>query len=525
VAAKPRLSSAKRDLLARLLREKGIDARAARQALQPRPADALAPLHPNQEGLWFIDQVEPGQANYSMPCTVRLAGKLDREALERSLEEIVRRHEALRTTFPLQGDGSGSPYQAIAPAAALKLASEDLADLPEQEREAVVLQRVEEEVRRPFDLERGPLFRAHLLRLHASDHVLSLNFHHAICDGWSMGVFTRELKQLYEAFSQARPSPLPDLPIQYADYALWQRERMASADFEEQRSFWREQMAGEVPNLSLPTDHARPSGRTFRGSHQAIEFSEDFTSELRGLAQREGVTAYVLLLTAFEILLHRFTAETDIVVGSTFADRGQSELEDLIGFFANTLPIRVDLSGNPSFRELLGRTRDVCLATQAHQEMPFPVLVKELQPQRDADENPFYRIVFDFLTPDQNPAVYGYGLASTVDETVSFSGLTMTPQDVECGVARFDVAIFIWDMARAFRGTVEYRSDLFERGTIQRMVDLWRAVLGDVVADPERRVDPLVAGIDREDQRLQKREKAQARDSARQALRKLRRRR
>lgn len=485
------LSPERRRLLTRLLQEQGIAGSRPQPTPSParrHPAEAV-PLSHHQERLWFLDQLHPGGANYNIPAIARLTGRLDVAALEQSLSEIVRRHESLRTTFAVQPDGL--PVQVIGRARSLTLPVTDLTDWPETEREAEARRLATAEAGRPFVLTRGPLFRAFLLRLSEQEHVLVLNVHHIVADGWSIGVLTRELAALYEAFSQGRPSPLPELPVQYADFALWQREWMQGEEMRTQLAYWKQQL-GALPALQLPTDRPRPQVLSYRGRHQPVMLSKSLTEALRTLAQREGVSLFMTLLAAFKILLHHDTGQDDIVVGAGFANRHRSEWEKLIGFFVNTLPLRTNLKGNPSFRELLRRVREVTLGAYAHQDVPLGKLVKELQAKRDLSRSPLFQVEFTLLTPDHNPAVYGYGLSSTVMETLDLPGLTVTPWDVEGGVARFDVAVFLWDLPEGLGGAVEYSRDLFEPATIARLVDRFETLLRWVVAEPDARLSGLV---------------------------------
>jgi non-ribosomal peptide synthetase component F len=323
------------------------------------------------------------------------------------------------------------------------------------------------------------------MRLSESEHVLVLNVHHIVADGWSMGVLTRELGVLYEAFSRGKPSPLPELPIQYADFALWQRQWMQGEVLEAQLAYWKQQLGDSPAILRLPTDRLRPPVLSYHGKHLPLSFSQSLTEQLRTLSQQERVTVFMTLLAAFKALLYCATGQSDIVVGSAFANRNRSELERLIGFFVNTLPLRTDLSGNPSFRELLQRVREVTLGASSHQDLPLATLVRELQPKRDLGRNPLFQVEFALLTPDHNPAVYGYGLRSAVMETLELPELTVTPLDVEGGVARFDMAVFLWNLPTGLSGAWEYNTDLFESATIARLAAHFEVVLHSVAAEPD----------------------------------------
>ncbi|HYH79478.1 MAG TPA: amino acid adenylation domain-containing protein, partial [Longimicrobium sp.] len=349
------------------------------------------PLSFAQERLWFIDRLEPGSAVYNMPVAWRLGGTLDEAALERSLGEIVRRHEALRTVF---GEVDGSPVQVIAPFGGFALPVEDLSGLGDADREAAVRRRAREEAARPFDLSAGPLFRAALLRLGEEGHVLLLSMHHIVSDGWSMGVFFRELSALYAAYREGGESPLPELPVQYADYAVWQREQLEGEVLDRQLAYWRERLAGAPDLLELPTDHPRPAVQTFRGATVPVDLSPELLERLQALGRSEGATLYMTLLGAFQVLLSKYSGSEDVVVGSPIAGRTRGEVEELIGFFVNTLVLRTDLSGDPSFREVLRRVGEVTLGAYEHQEMPFEKLVAELQPERSLSHSPLFQVMF-----------------------------------------------------------------------------------------------------------------------------------
>jgi hypothetical protein len=344
-----------------------------------------------QQRLWFLDQFEPSSAVYNIPAAVRITGLLNVAALEQSLNEIVQRHETLRTTFSAV---QGEPMQVINPTLALTLAVTDLQQLPEAKREAEVRRLAGQEARRPFDLSQGPLLRATLLRLGEKDHVLLLTMHHIVSDGWSMGVLFREVSVLYEAFATGEPSPLSELPIQYADFAVWQRQWLQGEVLEKQLDYWRKQLEAAPPLLELLTDRPRPTIQAYRGARQALILPPSLTEALKALSLREEVTLFMMLLAGFKTLLYRYTGQGDIIVGSPIANRNRVEIEGLIGFFVNTLVLRTDLSENPTFRQLLRRVREVCLEAYAHQDLPFEKLVEELQPERNLGYSPLFQVMF-----------------------------------------------------------------------------------------------------------------------------------
>ena len=348
------------------------------------------PLSFAQRRMWFLDQLEPGSPAYNIHEAVRITGPLDMALLARSLNEVIQRHESLRTIF---ADVDGEPFQVIATARSIDLPVTDLSLLPETEREAEVQRLMVEESRRPFDLARGPLLRAGLLRLSAREHILLLTMHHIVSDGWSIGVLIREMVALQEAISAGKPSSLPELPVQYADYADWQRRWLQGETLEAQLAYWRGQLAGAAV-LELPTDHPRPAAQSFRGARKELLLGKEMTAALKTLSQREGATLFMVLLAAFQTLLHRYTGQNDISVGTPIANRNRAEIEGLIGFFVNTLVMRTDFSGDPSFLALLGRVREVALDAYAHQDVPFEKLVEELHPERNLGQSPLFQVMF-----------------------------------------------------------------------------------------------------------------------------------
>src|SRR5688572_18422181 len=363
------LSPAQRRLLQVLLAEKqrGLPKARGDDHIAGGERPSRIPLSLNQEGLWFLDQLKLG-ATLNVPVSVRLQGALNIPALERSLTVMRQRHEALRTTFAV---ADGQPHQVISPDATMTLPVVDLSGLPESSREAEARRLATDAARMPFDLVRGPLMRAELIRLGTEEHVLLMNLHHIITDGWSMSVLARELDHLYTRFSSGRLPQLPDLAIQYADFALWQRGRLVGPHLEAELAFWKRELQGAIPPAQPPTDRPRSSEPGFRGGHYAVALSTELSAAARTLASRAGVTPFVVLGAVFTLLLHYHSGHTDVVVGSTFANRRQRDLEDLIGFFVNTLPVRYDLSGDPAFCDLLARAQKVLLDVHEHQEMPL----------------------------------------------------------------------------------------------------------------------------------------------------------
>ncbi|HEU4561307.1 MAG TPA: amino acid adenylation domain-containing protein, partial [Longimicrobium sp.] len=451
--------------------------RAALPVLPPLvPAGRMGPLPLSfaQERLWFLDRLEPGSTTYNIPAAWRLGGALDVVALERALGEIVRRHQALRTVF---AEADGSPVQVIAPFSAFALPVEDLSGLGEADREAAIKRRAGEEEARPFDLSAGPLFRATLLRLGAEEHVLLLSMHHIVSDGWSMGVLFRELSALYEAYREGRESPLPELWLQYADYAVWQREQLEGEALDRQLAYWKERLASAPELLELPTDHSRPAVQTYRGAAVPVQLSAELLERLQVLGRIEGATLYMTLLGAFQVLLSKYAGSEDVVVGSPIAGRTRAEVEELIGFFVNTLVLRTDLGGDPSFREVLGRVREATLGAYAHQEVPFERLVAELQPERSLSHSPLFQVLFTLQNAE--------GRGDT------FAGLQVGGVGAAMEIARFDLSLTLSTTAQGLIGVLNYSTDLFERGTIDRMLGHLSRVLEQVATDADVRLSQL----------------------------------
>ncbi|HJT56496.1 MAG TPA: amino acid adenylation domain-containing protein [Ktedonobacteraceae bacterium] len=468
------LSAKKLELLKARLKQKGINPPASTQVVARRQQSGPPPLSFAQQRLWFLDQLEPGMSTYNMPAAIRLNGVLDEAALEQSMNEIVRRHETLRTTFKVINE---QPVQIIAPNLELSLSVRDLRAIPPSMREAETLRLAREDGAKPFNLEEGPLLRAQLLRLADNEHVLLLNIHHIVSDGWSLGVLVRELSSLYAAFAAGQPSPLPDLPVQYADFALWQRAWLQDMVLEQQLAYWHEQLAGAPSIIELPTDHPRPVAQTYRGAHLAFQVPLDLSQELTALSQREGVTIFMTLLSAFAVLLSRYSSQDDIVIGTPIANRRHTELEGLIGCFVNTLVMRTNLVGDPSFHQLLARVRAVCLQAYAHQDLPFEKLVDELAPERDLSHAPLFQVMFVL----QNAS-------STVLE---LPGLRLQQLEIDSGTAKFDLLLSLSETSQGLRGVLEYSTDLFEAATIARMATHLQRLLAEIVADPDRQITAL----------------------------------
>ncbi len=445
-------------------------------ALVGRVHGAEVPASFAQQRLWFIDRLQPNGYTYNIPAALQLSGPLVVEVLESALLQLVRRHEALRTTFRLR---EAQPMQVIGPAPqSFALEVIDLEELDEGQREAELQRLVDEEGRRPFDLQAGPLLRCRLLRVAAQRHVLLLTMHHIVSDGWSMEVLFRELAEGYRSGLRGEAAVLAPLPIQYADYAVWQREWLQGAVLEQQLEYWRQQLAGVPPVLELPSDHARPAVQSFRGARRQARFSGALTAQLKALSRRHGATLFMALLGAFQVLLHRYSGQEDIVVGTPSAGRNRTELEPLIGFFVNTLALRTSVAGNPSFVELLGRVREAALGAYAHQDLPFERLVEELRPKRTLSHSPLFQVMF--------------ALQNMVGPARELEGLQVQGLETEWESAKFDLTLMVHEGEHEeLVASLEYNTDLFEAESIERMLGHLHNLLQDIVADPERRIGAL----------------------------------
>jgi amino acid adenylation domain-containing protein/non-ribosomal peptide synthase protein (TIGR01720 family) len=447
---------------------------AAGPPLRPRPGSAAVPLSFAQQRLWFLDQLEPGSAAYNVPLAVRFSGRLDVAALRWSLGEVVRRHEVLRTTFALR---AGEPVQVIAAAAPPALPVVDLGGVPEAPRgeEAVRLARAE--ARRPFDLARGPLLRAGLLRLAAADQVLLANMHHIVSDGWSRGVLQGETAALYPACLAGRPSPLPELPVQYADFALWQRGWLCGEVLAGELSYWRERLRGAPPLLALPTDRPRPAVQSARGAVRRLALGRELSGGVESLARAGAATPFMTLLAAYQALLGRYAGQSDICVGTPIAGRTRLELEGLIGFFVNTLVLRGDLGGDPTFSALVSRVREASLEAHAHQDLPFEKLVEELAPVRSLAHLPLFQVMFvlQYQAPEAPP----------------LPGLQVRALGVDSGTARCDLTLALSEEPAGISGTLEYCVDLFDAVTVERMLGHFAELLRGAVAAPRLRLSQL----------------------------------
>ncbi len=428
------------------------------------------PLSFGQQRLWVLDQLEPGSALYNVPGALRLSGRLDVAALERSLGEIVARHEVLRTTFEQE---EGLPVQRIGEPVLLPLAVLDLSALEPGARATEVQRLGGEEARRPFDLSKGPLVRAQLLKLEPTEHVLLFTMHHIVSDGWSVGVFFKELGTLYAAFSAGQPSPLGALKVQYVDYTLWQRQWLQGEVLDKHLEYWKQQLVGVEP-LDLKTDRPRGPMQGARGALYRFSLSRELMEGLKALSRKQGATLFMTLLTGFNALLARYTRQQDIVVGTSVANRGRAEIEELIGFFINTLALRTQVGGNPRFSELLERVRKVTLEAYTHQEAPFDRVVEAVQPERDLTRTPLFQVFFE--------------LQNAPAPKVELPGLKLSPEDLETGTAKFDLVVGMSETPDGLSAIAEYNTDLFDPSTIERMMEHYQVLLAGAVARPEARL-------------------------------------
>ncbi|BDI18009.1 hypothetical protein ANSO36C_38110 [Nostoc cf. commune SO-36] len=445
-----------------------------------------------QQRLWFLDQLASGNPFYNVSTALCLKGSLNFTALKQTFNEIVRRHETLRTTFVMVQQ----PVQAIAPSLSIPLPLIDIRDF-DQESETEVRRIATAEAQHPFNLTTGPLLRVKLLQVDEAEYVLLLNLHHIVADGWSIGVLIRELGVLYKAFVEDNRCPmstlLPELPIQYADFAQWQREWLQAvgangcSPLQTQLAYWQKQLDG-ISVLNLPTDRVRPAVPTYRGAKQFLELPHSLTQALETLSYQEDVTLFMTMLAAFQTLLYRYTQQEDIVVGSAIANRNRSELEGLIGFFVNSLVLRSDLSGNPTFQELLNRVREVTLGAYSHQDLPFEKLVEELHPERDLSRHPLFQVVFS--------------LQNTPIEALELPGLKLSLFDFDNKIAKLDLEFHLWRDLETLKGEVVYSTDLFDQSTITRMLGHFQILLESIVVNPKQCISDLALLTEKERQQL-----------------------
>ena len=468
-----RLSPAQRALLLKELQKEAAQKHEEHKITRRSEAGPI-PLSFSQQRLWFLSQVVPNSPVYNVPEAVHLSGQLNVAALEQSLNEIIRRHDVLRTSFMVV---SGQPVQICAVSRRLDLKIVDLGQLAATAREACSHRLLKEEARRRFDLTNDLLLRATLLRLDEQNYWALLTLHHIVADGWSMGLIVKEIAALYEAYARGKESPLPELPIQYADFAHWQRCWLRDEVLASQLDYWRKELAGAPTVLELPGDRPRPPVQTFQGARFHFSFGVSLNARLKEFSHNEGVTLFMSLLAGLSIVLSRYSGQTDILVGTTIANRNRAETEDLIGFFVNMLVMRTDLSGKPSVRELLRQVRERALEAYAHQDLPFEKLVEELQLDRDLSRAPLTQVVFTL----QN---------APLDE-LRLDGLRMNMVEVESGTAKFDVVVNIWEVRGEMHGWIEYNRDIFDETRIQRMVQHYENVMREMLDHKDGMVEEI----------------------------------
>lgn len=470
------LSPEQRALFEASLKAKGLRApQVDRIPRRPREDVNLFPTSIDQERLWFIEQLQPGNAAYNIFSASRIKGRLDVAVMERVVNELITRHEVVRTTFIVVDD---QPMQVVHPKVEVTLAPVDLQSVPLEQREQEALRLVTEDFSRPFDLEHGPLLRVGLIRLAEDDHVMHINMHHTVTDRWSGAIFEQETGLLYEAFANDRPSPLPELPIQYADYSLWQRGRAESEIYRRQAEYWTRKLTGVPFVLEVPTDFPRPPMQNFRGARVYTRYSKRLLDALRELSRREGVTMFTLALAAYKALLYRYTTQETVLVGATFANRNRPELQGMVGYLLNLIVLSTDLSGNPTFRELLQRERATVLEGFANQDLPFGKLVQELRPTQDASRNPIV----------QHSLIYLDFPELTVMETL---GLSAKHLDIDNGASRFDMTLAMTETEQGYEVDIEFPTDLYRRERIERMTKHLENILESVVVDPTQRLSDL----------------------------------
>jgi len=444
--------------------------------LLSRKPSQLFPLSLAQQRLWFLDQLEPGNPAYNVPFGLRLRGKLDRDVLRSSVQEIVGRHEILRTTFRLEG---ADPVQVVAADSVIEIPLVDLTAMPAGNRESVAYQTATTEARIPFDLAAGPLLRLKLIRLSAEEHILVCVMHHIVCDGWSLGIFTRELAALYDHHGGGQPSSLAGLPIQYGDYATWQRKWVRGDFLADQIQYWKQRLAGIAGYLELPADRVRPPEQTYDGASQTIAVPTKLIRDLTVLGRTRQATLFMVMVAAFKVLLHSCSTAQDILVGVPVAGRNHVELEDLIGFFVNTIVLRTNLSGDPQFSDLLLDLREVSLGAFAHVDVPFEKLVEELNPPRTLSYNPVFQVMFSAINAGRLP---------------QFGDLAASSYVITTGTSAFDLSMdFIEDVDDRWWLKIEYNTRLFDYARMARMLRDYLTLLDAIRSQPELRLSELVA--------------------------------
>ncbi len=464
----------KEELLSFLLNRNGSFPSAPKITRRQNDGDERIILSFGQERLWFLYQMDPANPFYNLNTAARLMGVLDIDALERGINEIISRHEILRTRYQVI---EGQPFGVVDSALKLTVEVTDLLRLSEPDRESEALKLSAEYFQQPFDLGKGPLIRASVLKLGEPNYLLLLSMHHIIFDGWSIGIFFRELATLYESYSAREPASLSDPTLQYSDFAYWQRQWLQGDALKTHLTFWKAYLSGANTILDLHTDRPRPPVQSFRGARRSFRIPSDVVESIKLLAQQEQATLFAALLSAFQTLLFRYTNQEDITVGTPVANRNKLEIENLIGFFVNTVPIRVDLSGDPTFRQLLGRVRETILEVQTHQEIPLERVVEEVQPKRELNRAPLFQVMFV--------------LQNAPFPQLKLADLTLVPMEIDNGTAKFDLTLYMREMGRELTGSLAYNTDLFESTSIARMISCFQILLESVAADADQHISKL----------------------------------
>lgn len=476
------LTARKQDLIAYLQQQEQGALEETFPSIRPVSRTQELPLSWTQQRLWFLDRLEGGSnAAYNLSTVLEINGNLNVKALEQTLAEIIKRHEILRTAFKLV---NGTPVQAIDPGLTVRLPVIDLQQYSEVEKAAQARRLAIEEISRTFDLANGPLMRSSLLQLGSESYILLITMHHIVFDGWSTAIFIKELSTLYQAFAKNLPSPLADLPIQYADFAVWQRQWLNEDILKPKLDYWKQKLAGTPPLLELPIDRPRPLVDSMQGDSETFQLSAEVTEKLKNLSKRSGATLYMILLATLATLLFRYSSQEDIVIGSPIANRYPKETEPLIGLFINTLVLRMNLGENPTFMELLTRVRQVTLEAYENQNVPFEKLVKELNVKRDLTRNPLFQV--------------WYTLQNTAVEGLELTGLQVRSLEFENPTAIFDLEFILEYMSEGIKGRLRYKTDLFETSTIVQMLKSFQTLLQSIVAEPERRLSNLILLTDEE---------------------------
>ncbi|MEM7587355.1 MAG: condensation domain-containing protein, partial [Acidobacteriota bacterium] len=469
-----RLSPAKRRLFQIMLEKERVRKKAAARSTLPTQSDATPPASFAQERLWFLQRLLPDSCAYNIPAAVRLQGELDRPTLDKSLSQVVERHQTLRSHFAEVG---GRPVQVVEPAGALEIPLLDLAEVPQRDRQTVIQQHAQSQNKTPYDLATGPLLRPLLLRLGIDDHALLLNMHHTVTDGLSIGLLVREMAEIYAAMDEGRTPELPELAVQYGDYAAWQRAELTPQILEDRLAYWRETLAESPPALELPTDRPRPPVQGAVGARHFFRIGSQLEARLGVLAARCQTTTFVTFLAALNVVLHRYSGQNDFLVGTPISGRGKPELEPLIGLFIDTVVLRADLEHHPTFLDLLSRTRESTKGALGHQDVGFDNLVDAFQKDRDLSRHPLFQVVFSLQVAPMQP--------------MTSAGLEMTPIDVDSGTARFDLELVLWDLESGLAGLLEYNTELFDPASMVRFEHHYQQLLRSAAEQPEVPVDQL----------------------------------